>query len=111
LSLLSGNRNKGEDHMQEGNRSSQMGSQESVTEYSIGERRLWLAVLMQAVEDWRGGTLRARRKAQEFIFGERHDFEMVCANAGLDADNLRSKLLRVGHMVAAQGSLSHPLAA
>jgi|HubBroStandDraft_5_1064220.scaffolds.fasta_scaffold505075_1 hypothetical protein len=76
-----------------------------------GERRLWLAVIMQAVEEWRNGTLRNRRKAQEFIFDNGRDFDMVCANAGLDASSLRSKLLKIGRAVSAQGSLARPLLA
>jgi hypothetical protein len=96
--------------MQEGNRQGQS-TQEAVTEELIGERRLWLAVVMQAVEEWRSGTLRNRRNAQEFIFGEAHDFAMVCANAGLDPDSLKSRLMQIGHMVSTQGSLSRPLAA
>jgi hypothetical protein len=43
-------------------------TQNNVTEELISERRLWTAVLVNAVEDWRGGTLRARREAQEFLF-------------------------------------------
>jgi hypothetical protein len=84
--------------------------QEFATEGPLGERRLWLAVVIQAVEEWRGGSLRNRRKAQEFIFAHQ-DFNVVCANAGLDASNLRSKLLKIGRMVSVQGPLAHPMAA
>jgi hypothetical protein len=84
--------------------------QGSFTPDSISERRLWLAVVMQAVEEWRNGTLRNRRKAQEFIFDNSHDFEMVCANAGLDAENLRSRLLKIGRKIEAQGPWSYRLA-
>jgi hypothetical protein len=66
----------------------------------FAERRLWLAVIKQAVEDWRSGTLRARRSAEQFVFDQPGDFEMVCANAGLDANHLRSQLLRIGRKVA-----------
>jgi hypothetical protein len=96
--------------MQEGIRQGQS-TQDAVTGEMYGERRLWLAVVMQAVEEWRTGTLRNRRKAQEFIFGDTRDFAMVCANAGLDADSLRSKLMRMGQMVTASGPMSRPLAA
>ena len=40
----------------------------NVTEELISARRLWIAVILNAVEDWRNGTLRARREAQEFLF-------------------------------------------
>ena len=78
---------------------------------SVGERRLWLAVVMQAVEEWRNGTLRNRRLAQQFLFDDPNDFQAVCANAGLDPDNLRSRLLKIGRKVNVAGPLAHPLAA
>ena len=75
-----------------------------VSEDFVAARRLWLAVIMQAIEDWSKGGLRARRVAQRFIFDEPNDFAMVCANAGLDPDHLRSRLLKIGKMVSAEGS-------
>lgn len=94
----------------EGARRVQAASHDFTAE-SFGERRLWLAVVMQAVEEWRNGPLRNRRKAQEFIFEKPQDFEVVCANAGLDAGNLRSRLLKIGQMVNAQTAWSHSFAA
>lgn len=87
------------------------GSAESAM-HGLGiERRLWLAVVMQAVEEWRDGTLRNKRLAQEFLFDDSNDFQAVCANAGLDPDNLRSKLLRIGRKVNTTGTLAHSMAA
>jgi len=77
-------------------------SNESVTEESIGERRLWTAVVVMAVEDWRNGTLRSRQEAQRFLFENDNDFSTVCASAGLDPSSLRAKLLRIGHRVETQ---------
>ena len=74
-------------------------SQEAVTEELIGERRLWTAVVVMAVEDWRNGSLRARREAQRFLFDNDKDFLAVCASAGLDPGTLRAKLLKIGHRV------------
>jgi hypothetical protein len=85
--------------------------QTEVTEECIAERRLWLAVITLAVEDWRSGTLRARREAQKFIFEDRADFESVCARAGLDPESLRSKLSKIGRKIELTGPWSHPLAA
>jgi hypothetical protein len=85
--------------------------QEAFIEGPVGERRLWLAVVVQVVEDWRGGTLRARRQAQEFMFEERKDFDVVCANAGLDPENLRERLVRIGRMVQDRTPLSQYMAA
>ncbi len=71
----------------------------NVTEELISARRLWTAVLLNAVEDWRHGTLRARREAQEFLFENDQDFEMVCTAAGLDAYDFRARLLKIGSRV------------
>ena len=50
-------------------------NQNTVTEELISERRLWTAVLVHAVEDWRKGTLRARREAQDFLFHNDQDLK------------------------------------
>jgi hypothetical protein len=68
----------------------------TVTEELISARRLWTAVLVNAVEDWRTGTLRARREAQAFLFENDEDFELVCTAAGLDSNDFRVRLLKVG---------------
>lgn len=82
-----------------------------VSEDFIGERRLWTAVLVQAVEDWRNGTLRARREAQEFLFEGGADFERVCAGAGIDPASLSARLLKIGMKISTQGPLPRALAA
>jgi len=71
----------------------------NVTEELISARRLWTAVILNAVEDWRNGTLRARREAQEFLFDNDEDFTMVCTAAGLDSFDFRARLLKIGHRV------------
>jgi hypothetical protein len=80
-------------------------TQNNVTEELISERRLWTAVLVNAVEDWRGGTLRARREAREFLFESDVDFEIVCADAGLDAGDFRTRLLKIGRHIEMDGPL------
>jgi hypothetical protein len=76
-----------------------MESQDTVTEDLIAERRLWTAVVVSAVEEWRSGSLRARREAQQFLFENDPDFELVCAGAGLDPNDMRSRLKKIGRMV------------
>jgi len=78
----------------------------TVTEELISERRLWTAVLVNAVEDWRTGTLRAQREAQEFLFDNDQDFEMVCTAAGLDSNDFRVRLLKIGRRVEMRTSLT-----
>jgi len=85
--------------------------QTEVTEECIAERRLWLAVIALAMEDWRFGTLRARREAQRFLFDDTYDFDCVCARAGLDPDSLRSKLVKIGRKIELEGPWERPLAA
>jgi hypothetical protein len=65
-------------------------------ERSDWRKSLWTAALVKAVEDWRFGTLRCRREAQEFLFENDNDFHTVCANAGLGPVSLRAKLLTIG---------------
>ncbi len=86
-------------------------SRDTVTEDGIGARRLWTAVVVAAVDDWRNGTLRARRKAQEFLFDNERDFEMVCAGAGLEPGDFRARLLNLGVRIKMEGSIAEPLAA
>jgi hypothetical protein len=42
----------------------------------LSEHRLWTAVVVKAVEDWRFGTMRARRDAQNFLFESDEDFNL-----------------------------------
>lgn len=80
--------------------------QNQVTEDLIGERRLWTAVIVNAIEDWRTGTLRARREAQAFLFEDHADFEDVCARAGLEPACFRGKLLKLGRQIEMHGPLT-----
>jgi hypothetical protein len=83
----------------------------SVTEDCIAERHLWTAVLVMAVEDWRKGTLRARREAQKFLFEDHSDFDQVCARAGVDPSGFRAGLLRIGKKIAMEGAWAYTMAA
>ena len=78
----------------------------TVTEELISSRHLWAAVLLTAIEDWRNGTLRARREAQAFLFDNDEDFEMVCTAAGLDSTDFRVRLLKIGRLVEARAPFS-----
>lgn len=67
--------------------------------------------MVKAVEDWRFGTMRRRREAQEFLFENEKDFSAVCANAGMDPASLRSKLLKIGKKLDPHVRFVYPLAA
>lgn len=84
---------------------------EAIAEDSLAERRLWIAVLTMAVEDWRTGTLRNRRAAQCFLFEDKEDYEQVCASAGVDPGGFRSGLLRIGKKIAMHGPWNGKMAA
>ncbi|MGH9716490.1 MAG: hypothetical protein ACRD4R_07160 [Candidatus Acidiferrales bacterium] len=83
----------------------------SPTEDCIGERRLWIAVLVAAVEEWRNGNLRERREAQKFLFEDHADFDRVCESAGVDPSGFRSSLLRIGKKIDMEGAWHHKMAA
>jgi hypothetical protein len=85
--------------------------QEGVTEECISERRLWTAVIAMAVQDWRNGTLRARREAQTFLFENQTDFSSVCESAGLEPDTLRNRLVKIGKKIEMEGAYTHTMAA
>ena len=86
-------------------------TQNVVTEDTIGANRLWTAVIVKAVEDWRMGSLRARREAQRFLFEDDRDFYQVCARAGLDPMTFRRKLLRIGRRIEMHSPHMDPMAA
>jgi len=87
------------------------GISEGSAQDASAERRLWLAVLALAVEDWTQGSLRAKREAQRFLFEDKGDFHAVCASAGLDADSFRTRLIKIGRRVQMEGALRYPAAA
>jgi hypothetical protein len=73
--------------------------QSTVTEEVIGDRRLWTAALVSAVQDWRNGSLRRRRNAQEFLFASAADFQTVRARAGVEPASFKTRLLKLGKIV------------
>jgi hypothetical protein len=86
-------------------------SHSDTTEECIGERRLWIAVVTRALEDWRTGTLRERREAQRFLFEADQDFARVCAGAGFDPASLRAQLSKIGRRISMEGPWSRSMAA
>lgn len=58
----------------------------------VSEQKIWAAVLLQAVEDWRSENAKLHRDAAQFLFKEENDFEVVCAGAGIEPSSFRSRL-------------------
>jgi hypothetical protein len=61
----------------------------------ISERRLWAAVLLQALEDWQSGNIRRQREAEKFFFSSEKDFATVCRGAGYEPSCVLLKLQRM----------------
>jgi hypothetical protein len=71
-------------------------TQDQTDHSELSERRLWAAVLLQAVEDWRSGNFRERTEAQKFFFGNSSDFTTVCRGAGFEPDYVIRKIKNMG---------------
>src|SRR5579871_4767706 len=63
---------------------------DDVNEFS--ERRLWSAVLLQALEDWGSTNCRHRAEAEQFFFKNPEDFARVCRGAGLSPSGVLVRL-------------------
>ena len=61
----------------------------------IPEQRLWRAVIASTVNDWVYGPLRHKREAEQFLFHDDHDYPTVCFSAGINPENLRSRLHKI----------------
>ncbi|HET9400347.1 MAG TPA: hypothetical protein VFO34_05310 [Candidatus Acidoferrales bacterium] len=72
-----------------------MNSSIEIQEQVAGEQRVWLAVIARSVEEWVSGSLRNQIEAEDYLLKDNSDFSTVCAAAGLDADALRAKLIRL----------------
>jgi hypothetical protein len=68
------------------------------TENQMGEfmdRRLWTAVLLQALEDWKSPNMRLCLAAEKFFFESEEDFGRVCRGAGLSPESVLGRLRRM----------------
>jgi hypothetical protein len=65
----------------------------------FSQRRLWTAVLLQAIEDWKSTNMRQKRAAEEFLFQGNEDFSRVCTAAGFEPGSILSKLQRLNTTV------------
>lgn len=75
------------------------------------EQKIWASVLLQAVEDWRSENAKLHRDADQFLFREKNDFEIVCAYAGIEPSSFRSRLTRGLQQNAEVAESSAPIAA
>lgn len=59
----------------------------------LAEARLWQAVILNTVQDWLSGSLRLKREAEQYLFGDDSDFHLVCESAGFEMSSFRARLL------------------
>jgi hypothetical protein len=59
------------------------------------EQKLWRAVIATTVEEWVSGPLRRKREAEKFLFDDNQDIQTVCFSAGINPENLRSRLEKI----------------
>jgi hypothetical protein len=78
---------------------------DDVNEFS--ERRLWSAVLLQALEDWSSMNSRHRDEAERFFFKNTEDFARVCRGAGLVPSGVRARLEKMKAAAPKRRSLEY----
>lgn len=77
----------------------------------VSDRRLWTAVLLQALEDWTSSNMRLRAEAEKFFFHSNGDFATVCRGAGLEPGSVLSKLEKMKRAAPTQQAFRLPLVA
>jgi hypothetical protein len=77
----------------------------------FSDRKLWTAVLLQALQDWQGANARRRSEAEKFFFQSPEDFNLVCSGAGLIPNSVLSRLRRMKETAAPRRVFHWPLAA
>ena len=73
----------------------------------ISDRRLWTAVLLQALEDWKSTNRRRQTEAETFLFASGPDFDHVCLAAGLAPKSVLAKLQRMKDMARPTAQLPY----
>ncbi len=81
-------------------------SMEIEIEANTPEHRLWLTVLVRAVQEWLSGPKRIQRMAEDYLFKNTEDFATVCHAAGLDPKRFRNKLTALRNRHVAKGGLA-----
>jgi hypothetical protein len=66
-----------------------------VRQERVVEERIWQAVIVSTIEEWRSGPLRRSLEAEQFLFRDENDFRLVCQSAGMNAARLRQQLVRL----------------
>jgi hypothetical protein len=56
---------------------------------------LWRGVIARTIRDWLSKSLRPKREAERYLFTNSPDLSLVCASAGINVLNLRTRLNKV----------------
>jgi hypothetical protein len=67
-------------------------------------RRLWLAVIESAIEEWMRGPVRHKHEADYFLFQDEDDFPYVCRSAGLNPECVRETLWEIRAQSASESN-------
>jgi hypothetical protein len=78
---------------------------------SGSDRRLWTAVLLQALEDWGSTNKRVHTSAEEFLFQSEGDFVTVCRGAGLEPSSVLARLQKMKKIAPRPQMFQLPLVA
>jgi hypothetical protein len=77
----------------------------------VGVRRLWSAVVLQALADWQSPSLGRQSEAERFLFQSQKDFATVCRMAGLEPRSVANRLNRMKQVAEQRPKLPFWLAA
>jgi hypothetical protein len=73
-----------------------------VEQTAEGEEQLWQAVITKTIEEWLHGSGRRKLDAEHYLFNDQRDFPAVCLSAGMNAEYLRVRLLKLRAQAARQ---------
>jgi hypothetical protein len=82
-------------------------AQSSLERDSSAEIRLWHAVISSTVNEWVHGPLRRKREAEQYLFDDTQDFNLVCQLSGMDSKRLRARLVKVRDWASVGANSSH----
>jgi hypothetical protein len=71
------------------------------------EIRLWHAVISSTVNEWVHGPLRRKREAEQYLFDDGSDFNLVCILSGMDPKRLRARLVKVRDFASVNANPIH----
>ena len=59
------------------------------------ETALWRGVIARTIQEWLSAPLRSQREAENYLFNNSADLSLVCGLAGMNVEDLRTRLNKV----------------